>query len=338
MLKAELKKKLKKNPLVKILLFLRESLLSRQHNARYHILIKKGGSVSDIQVVSLEFSSVCNLNCRYCYLEKKDRPNFLSLDIYKKLLSEICKNRKYNIKIMEWPISGCFFLHPNYKEIIEITREHKGKYSNFAPWIILNDNMMLLDEEKIDFIFKQRVINQIICSIDGVDKETFEYMRPNADFEKVVQNTLCLLQKNNKTKHRAVIEINNGLDARCKDRKLDSRLKLIFNKADHVREWSPCDWNESFHTENPLYATSGHFCSFVFESVSLSTSGAITKCCMDLQELTKYGDFTKDSLESRWRSDTRKAFLQLMYEGKRHLIPGCSKCLITYVRQNKLPR
>lgn len=335
MLKAELKKRLKKNPLVKILLFLRESLLSTQHNARYHILVKKGGSVRDIQVVSLEFSSICNLKCRYCFLEQKERPHFLDLEIYEKMLREICENKNYNIKIMEWPISGCFFLHPDYKEIIEITREHKEKYSNFTPWIILNDNMMLLDEEKIDFIVKNKVINQIICSIDGVDKESFEYMRPGGDFEKVLKNTAYLLQKNREHGSRITIQINNGIDESCNNRKIDSKLKDLFNQAEHITRWEPLDWNESFHTGRPIYKPRKHFCSFVFESVSLSTSGSVIKCCMDLQELTKYGDFTMNSLEDIWFSEARKAFLRLMYKGKRHLLPGCSKCSIGYVRQNK---
>lgn len=318
-----------------IILYFKDFFRSRKYHKKYWKLISGKGSLRDIEVVSIEFCSICNLSCRYCFLEKKKRPAFLSLDIYKKLLAEICGNSEYQIKIMEWPISGCFFLHPEYKEIIGITREYKEKYPKFEPWIILNDNMMLFDREKVDFVFDQGVVNQIICSVDGIDKETFEYMRPKADFDKVLENTEYLLRKSKESKTKITVQINNGRDNKCRGRELDSRLKEIFNQAGIVTRWEPLDWNESFHGEQPQYIPNPFFCSFVFESVSLSAFGAITKCCMDLKETTRYGDFAKNSLESIWFSEDRRAFLRLMHEGKRRLIPGCGTCSIGYVNQNK---
>ncbi len=274
----------------------------------------------------------------YCFLERKERPAFLDIGIYKKLLSEICGNKEYQIKVMEWPISGCFFLHPQYREIIEITNEYKEKYPYFRPWVILNDNMMLFSKDNIEFVLKQGVVNQIICSIDGVDKETFEYMRPKADFDKVLENTNYLLRKNSEYGKKIVIQINNGRDEKSVGRKLDLRLKEIFNRADLVTNWEPVNWNASFHKAQARYTPYPSFCSFVFESVSLSTSGVITKCCMDLKEETGYGDFSKNTLESIWFSDQRRVFLRAMREGKRHLIPGCDTCSINYVSQNKFSK
>lgn len=306
-----------------------------KYSNKYRKIISHQYSLREIKVISIEFCSICNLNCKYCFLEKGDRPTFLDIGIYKKLLSEICENREFEIKIMEWPISGCFFLHPKYQELIKITKEYKERYPNFTPWIILNDNMMLFDNTKSDFILKEGIVNQIICSIDGVDKETFEYMRPNANFEKVLENTNYLLRENDKNKNRIVIQINNGRDTRCLGRKLDSKLKEVFNQAALVTTWEPQDWNESFHKEHPRYKPYPFFCSFIFESISLSTSGAAIKCCMDLKEATNYGNFTKDTLKSIWFSARRQEFLRLMHEGKRRLIQGCNNCSISYAKQNK---
>jgi len=311
---------------------------SQSYHNKYTKLISGQASLRDIEVISIEFCSICNLSCRYCFLAKGERPSFLDLDIYKKLLIEICENKEYQVKTMEWPISGCFFLHPQYKEIIEITKKYIEKYPNFRPWVILNDNMMLFDKDTVDFVLKQGLVNQVICSIDGMDKESFEHMRPNANFEEVLENTNYLLCKNKEYKNKIVIQINNGRDEKCIGRKLDLKLRDIFNQADHVTYWEPLNWNESFHKEQPRYTPYPFFCSFVFESVSLSTSGAIIKCCMDLKEATKYGDFSKRTLESIWFSEERRAFLRAMYEGKRHLIPGCNTCLINYVSQNKFPQ
>jgi len=326
---------LRKTFLGKLYLGIRNVLRAQKYRAKYAKLISGKGSLKDIEVISIEFCSICNLNCRYCFLTKGERPSFLGLDIYKKLLIEICENKEYQVKIMEWPISGCFFLHPQYKEIIKLTRECVEKYPNFKPWIILNDNMMLFGKDKVDFIFGQGIVNQIICSIDGIDKETFEYMRPRADFDKLLENMSYLLRKKSESKNKIVIQINNGRDANCAGRHLDLRLKEIFSQADFLTDWEPLDWNESFHKERPCYASYPFFCSFVFESACLATSGAIIKCCMDLKESTKYGDFNKNTLKSIWLSEERRAFLRRMHEGRRSSISGCASCSISYMSQNK---
>lgn len=335
-IKNLLKVCVKRIPFLGILFLLPRTLInSRKYRKKYKRIISGQSSLSDIEVISIEFCSVCNLSCRYCFLEKNNRPAFLDIGIYKKLLAEICENGQYRIKIMEWPISGCFFLHPQYRRIIEITKEYKEKYPDFRPWIILNDNMMLFDKDKVDFILKEGVVDQIICSIDGVNKDTFEHMRPKADFDTVLANTDYLLRKKSEGKSRIVVQINNGRDEKSTGKMLDPRLKEIFSRADLLTNWEPVNWNASFHKRNPRYNTYPFFCSFVFESVSLSTSGAITKCCMDLKEATRYGDFSKNTLESIWFSEARRAFLRAMHEGRRHLIPGCDSCSISYVSQNK---
>lgn len=316
----------------------RDAARSLKYYRRYSRFVLGRAPLSGIEVISVEFCSVCNLRCRYCFLERKERPAFLDTGIYKKLLEELCNNKEYKVRIMEWPISGCFFLHPRYREIIRMTKEFREAHQHFNPWIILNDNMMLFDKEAVDFVLKEGVVDQIICSLDGVDRETFEYMRPGADFEKVVGNIEYLLQKNRESGDRAVIQLNCGRDEKCAGKKPGRRLKKIFGRADRVSTWEPVDWNESFHKENPRYSPGRNFCSFVFEAAVISASGAVIKCCMDLKEDTKYGDFNRDSLEAIWHSQERRSFLEAMYRDRRSLLPGCRTCSIGYVSQNKFPR
>jgi len=125
---------------------------------RYLKFILRSDALKDIKIISVEFASVCNLHCKHCFLEKHDRPKYLDVNIYEKLIKEICENPKFNIKVMEWPISGEFFLHPDYKKVIEITRRYMEQYSNFCPFIILNDNLVVMNEEKIDLTLKSGVV------------------------------------------------------------------------------------------------------------------------------------------------------------------------------------
>jgi len=301
---------------------------------RYLMLILGRNALKDIKIISIEFASVCNLRCKFCFLEKRNRPKHLDINIYEKLLKEICESPKFNIKVMEWPISGEFFMHPDYKKIIEITRRYMEQYSNFRPHIILNENMVLMDEEKSDFILKSGVIKQIICSIDGHNAETFEDMRPPAKFDIVLRNFRILVRKNKEISHPVFIQVHNGRDEQSAGKELSEEMKEIFKMADYVSFWKPQDWNESFNKKSQRFCPAKGFCSFVFNNVTLTSSGKISRCCMDLKGSTEYADFSKDSLENIWHSRIRRQFLTLMLKNRRNLLKGCSTCSVTYTNND----
>lgn len=285
--------------------------------------------LKDIKIISVEFSSVCNLRCKYCFLEELDRNKFLDIKIYEKLIKEICENSKYKIRVVEWPISGEFLVYPQYREVIEITRRYMDQYPQFRPHIILNTNLVLMNEEKIDFILKAGVIAQIICSIDGHDPESFERMRPPAKFPTLQKNMRLLIQKNKELKKPIFIQINNGRDEDSAGKEFSEEMKEIMRMANRVTQWIPQYWNESFNKPTQKFHPAKGFCTFVFNNVTLSSSGKISKCCMDLKGLTVYADLAKNSLEEIWHSQIRKEFLTLMFKNKRKELKGCDQCSIT---------
>jgi len=283
----------------------------------------------DIKILSIEFCSVCNLHCRYCFIEKNERPKFLDFQVYEKLIREVAGNPKYRIKTMEWPISGEFLLYPEFRKVIEVTHRCMDEYAHFRPHIILNENLVLLDEEKIDFILKSATVRQIICSIDGHDAASFERLRPSAKFPVVLKNMHALLKRNEEMGHPVIIQINNGRDVDSLGQPLSNEFKELFRKADDVRFWQPKEWNESFHKSEGELSPAKGFCTFVFNNVSLSASGFVSKCCMDLKGSTDYADLRSNTLEKIWHSQARRQFLNLMFRNRRQALSGCSSCSIT---------
>ncbi len=67
---------------------------------RYARLQLGFNTLRDIKILSIEFSSVCNLRCKYCYLDKLDRPKTLDIAVYEKLIKEVSENPEYDIRIM----------------------------------------------------------------------------------------------------------------------------------------------------------------------------------------------------------------------------------------------
>lgn len=291
-------------------------------------------TLRDIKILSIEFSSVCNLRCKYCFLDQLDRARFLDIKIYEKLIKEVAENPRYNVKVLEWPISGEFFVYPRWKEVVDITKRYMEKYPRFRPHIILNDNLVLMNEEKIDYILKSGIVSQIICSIDGHDAKTFEDMRPPAKFPKLQENMRLLFQKNQELEKPIFLQINNGRDEHSRTKDFSPEMKEILRMGDAVTNWMPEYLNESFNKSVKVYKAAKGFCTFVFNNVTLSSSGFISKCCMDLRGQTEYGNLVENSLEDIWHSQARKQFLSLMLGNKRRLIKGCQSCSITYTNND----
>lgn len=294
----------------------------------YHRLLRGADCRTAIRIVSIEFCSVCNLRCRYCDLRQNDRPAFLDVDLYAKLMDELSEPDAYHLETLEWPISGAFFLHPQYTDILQLTRAAIDRNPRFRPWIILNDNMMLFTPDRIEQVLATGVINQIICSIDGRDAPSLERMRPRARWDRVLAHTEQLVDANQRAGHPLIIEINNGIDHACRHTPRDPRLQTLFDRVDHVRYWEPTDWNESFHGDTPAFAPARSFCTFVLNSATLSTAGTIIKCCMDLQERTAYGNFRTHTLNEIWHSPQRRRDLGLMARNQRNQLPFCATCSI----------
>jgi len=300
-----------------------------------YLRLKFGFDVlKDIKILSIEFSSVCNLRCKFCFIEQNDRERFLDIKIYEKLIKEVAENPKYKIGVMEWPVSGEFFVYKEFRQVVEITKKYWEANPHFRPHIILNENFMLFDEEKIDLILESGIVRQVICSIDGHDAKSFEEMRPPAKFNKVLENFRLLVKKNKELGHPVSIQINNGCDENSLGKSLSKEMVEIFDGGDDLTFWKPKLWNESFNTSEKKFYPARGFCTFVFNNVTLSANGHISKCCMDLKGATVYADLSERSLEEIWHSDIRKEFLDLMFKNQRCASEGCKTCSITYTNND----
>ena len=91
----------------------------------------------------------CNLKCPYCFAEDmiKEENTFMSLENYNKILDFILKNPQDKIGIL----GGEPTLHPNFSEIINITKEKcsKSHITLFTNGIELQKFLPLLDNISI---------------------------------------------------------------------------------------------------------------------------------------------------------------------------------------------
>ena len=128
------------------------------------------------------------------------------------------------------------------------------------------------------------------------------------------------------------LRLVTGLNALCDIKILSIEFSSVCNLR--CRSWQPKEWNESFHKSAEGLSPAKGFCTFVFNNVSLSVSGFVSKCCMDLKGSTDYADLRSNTLENIWHSQARKQFLSLMFQNKRQSLSGCSSYSITHTDNN----
>ncbi len=124
----------------------------------------------------------CNLSCRMCYFSDKEKRNSMKGMISNARLEQVDKalfHRAMKLQI------GCGAEPTLYPHLIDIVK--RGEKAGI-PYISLTTNGQLIASGRTDLMKLAQVgLNELTLSLHGTDKETYEYLMPGADFDKLLQ-------------------------------------------------------------------------------------------------------------------------------------------------------
>lgn len=156
--------------------------------------ISQGKTVLESKPVRLgvNLSNKCNLQCIMCYVKDFD----WSFPVER--LGEIKQYFPYLEKIM-WQ-GGEVFCLSYFTDLIK----EAAKYPNLQQGIITNGQ--LLNKEIIDLLVNMNL--ELTISVDGASKKTYESIRKNSDFEKLVKNIQYLSCARNNDNKNFILGMN----------------------------------------------------------------------------------------------------------------------------------
>ena len=146
--------------------------------------------------VTVDLTSRCNIRCVMCHFSSTDQLRFkpfdleprtaghIELEVFRFVASELF-GRTHTIGL------GCSaepLLHPNFSEILRISREHR------VPKVGVQTNLLALSEAKARAIVEHGV-HTVSVSIDGTTRETYEHIRSGASWDRL-HSRLELLRRN----------------------------------------------------------------------------------------------------------------------------------------------
>lgn len=133
----------------------------------------------------LSITNKCNLNCKHCFRTAgKELKNELTAEEIKKILDSATKS----VVSKQVSITGGEPFARN--DIFEILKYAYEKDLS----VDISTNAILLDEEKIRILEELDNIFYMQISVDGITKESYEYIRGNNTFDKLIKS-LNLIKK-----------------------------------------------------------------------------------------------------------------------------------------------
>jgi pyruvate-formate lyase-activating enzyme len=263
--------------------------------------------------ILLEPTNACNLRCRMCpaYGEGVDRRRevgYIEKDIWMGVIDEIGS----------WPSqvsldihgAGEPLLHPGFFDILSYAKGRKNITVGFFC------NATMLDRERAREVIELGV-DWICFSVDGGEKEVFEYYRRGADFDGVEENIRYLLSLRKKGRPNISFNMVNHKEADTVmfiDRWAGSVDSMIISVKRSVHR----DQNVRLRPLGP--------CPLLYQQLVIGWPGKTVLCCEDFWGDHITGEFPTESLYDIWHGKPLRKARNLHESLDKDRIELCRTC------------
>jgi len=278
--------------------------------------------------ISIETSSICNLRCVMC--PQSSDQDFvkrnMKLDLYKKIIDDV-KGFATDVDLFS---RGEPLLNPDIFEMIRYTKESGLKAR-------IHSNGTLLTKEKGRKLVESG-LDTISFSLDGYDKETYENIRVNANFEKTIENIKRLLEiKQSLNSEKPFVMIQNILVSTLDREQATEGINFFreYFKGLPVDEYKVIEQ----HTFAGLVEKEGEaglhnnyvVCKFPWYAMFFLSDGTLVPCCNDWYAEYPLGNAEdikcSDAFNGEAIQNLRK---NLLTESGSKKVSICAKCDVPY--------
>jgi len=275
------------------------------------------------KVVLLDTVSYCNLKCSMCVHPNMTRTKgVMSWELFTKIIDEIALEDK-SARIWMVFFGEPFILKNKKPSIFDMIKYAKGKG---LTDVVVNSNANLMDEDASRKLIDSG-LDAIYIGVDAASAESYAKIRVGGDYEKTVGNILRLLElkKELGSKRPEVFVQFVEMDLN-KDEK-DAFIKFWSAHEVNVKIRPKVSWAGMIDAPNLTLGNADRWpCHWAMQTMSITDSGKVVTCAVDLDAKFIAGDVTKDSLKSVWNEGLKK--LRSLHVSKEFekLPPNCRDC------------
>ena len=266
-------------------------------------------------------SSACNFKCKFCMNHKIKSPGIMDFELYKSIIDGLQQFKK-PVKVIRLYGFGEPLVNDDFCRMVEY-----AKASDRVLSVDTTTNGSLIDRDYADRLIDSG-IDRINISIEGVNAKQYkEFTGRTIDFEKFVENLAYLYS----IRGNAIIFMKICGDYLSEDDK--ARFYDIFDSIsdgcdiEHTANcWYDCDI-EGVNQNVGIYGQpldDINVCPYVFYSLQIQHSGAVSLCFLDWDKQLLIGDVRESSIYDIFHGETLKTIQKNMLKGQKPDI--CKKC------------
>lgn len=296
------------------------------NNTIYHKQQQQGRldeSRSFPKVVLIDTVSFCNLKCSMCVHDRMTRKKgIMSWDLFTKIIDEISETNR-NVRVWMVFFGEALILKRRKPTIFEMISYAKSKG---LTDVVMNSNANLLDREAAEGLIKSG-LDAIYIGIDAFLPETYAKVRVGGNYEKTVRNVINL------------IDLKKQLGAQ-KPQVFAQFVEMDINRAekeDFIKFWTEqgatvkirpkVSWAGNIDAPNLVLDNKDRWpCYWAMQTMSITDTGKVVTCAVDLDACFVAGDINNQSLKEVWNGKLRVLRKTHLEKNFQELPPNCRDC------------
>jgi radical SAM protein with 4Fe4S-binding SPASM domain len=276
----------------------------------------------------LETVRVCNATCPFCAIDQWDKSVPVMKDwLFDKIVEEMSG-------YSDWIENVCIQRAGEPLLDKKIVRRVKHVKEAGIKSISMSTNISLLTESKSRELLEAG-LNDIMLSIDSIDKSPYEEMRVGLSYETVMENIEVFFKVREEISPEMIVRVRgvsfHDLDDenhRNELKRWDAFWRQFSRPQDRIYMKQPHSWGnqKSWDGHIPEYDLTYHPCIMPWSTMHITTDGIVALCGQDYDAKINLGDLKKDSIADVWHSDAWTEIRAVHERGRRNEIDLCQGC------------
>jgi radical SAM protein with 4Fe4S-binding SPASM domain len=264
------------------------------------------------KVVLIDTVSFCNLACSMCvHPEMKREKGVMSWDLVKKIIDEVAENDR-NVRVWMVFFGEPLILKNRKPSIFDMIRYAKDRG---LTDVVTNTNANLMDKEASRKLIEAG-LDAIYIGVDAFSAETYAKIRVKGNYETTVKNiqNLLRLKEELKTDKPDVfvqfVEMDNNAHEK------EAFISFWSEQGAKVKIRPKVSWAGLIEAPNLVLGEEDRWpCYWAMQTMSITNTGKVVTCAVDLDARYIAGDINQSSLKEVWTGALRE--LRKMHFEKR---------------------
>ena len=276
----------------------------------------------------IETGRLCNAHCPFCPADEWDKSTpFMSVELFDKIVDEISHYSDW-ITFVTVQRAGEPLMDKNIgRHIAELKAAGIKK-------VLLSTNASLLTEKKATEILEAG-LDEIMLSIDSVDKEQYEKMRVGLKYETTIKNIENFFRLRDIINPEMLVRVRGvsffnltDSDQRDEMERWESFWSLLRKPHDRIYMKQAHSWGNQVEWEGniPDYGSIYHPCILPWSTMHITAMGIVPLCGQDYDAHMNIGDINTQSIAEVWKNEKWTEIREKHQSGNRNDISMCRGC------------